>query len=146
MTSEWQTAGFLYGITLLFMGILKFGSYQHLNLEKNLWMTMMTRWEFIIFISRVLIGWIAPLYIRYLLLGEIIFELFYHYILKQKGWGTLLWGIIGLLVGYIISKLFNDQQKDRNPFTIPTYIAHSFYHDLVSPQTKNPWITEITQT
>jgi positive regulator of sigma E activity len=127
--TEWKKASLIYLVTFILLLVLRN------SLQGNIF--FLSKWNAIVFLSRIIIGFIAALYIRYLLIGEILFEVILHFLFKNHSWVTLEWGVLGLLVGYTF---FIAHKKDeKHVKNIPEDVVFSLYGDIQSPKKENPW-------
>ena len=139
-TQQWQTAGLIYTAAFVFVMILRFGQYGHLGLDKYAYGTLLTRWQALDVLSRTLIGWSAPSYIHYLIIGELVLYFVRRFLIGDQLLIDLWWKLLGLLLGYTLTRLPTPQQFYEDPtLTSPSNVYHLVRRDILSSQQPNPW-------
>jgi hypothetical protein len=132
-TIQWTNAGILYIFLFVFTFILKNGNYNQSNLSKTFF--KLTSYEWASFIFRILIGFSAPDYLHYLIIGEILWALILKYLFKIN-LDNLYYDLSGLIIGYLLYKITQSPQGLK---TSPLLIVPTLRQGIFQSQQPNPW-------
>ena len=98
--------------------------------------------ELFIFLSRVIIGYLAHLYLLYILIADTVIEFLIYLFHKTYKLNFLYVSILGILIGYYIQALPPLSNIPYKPTSIINInIFSNIKSDLLHPKTTNPYRT-----
>ena len=131
-TDDFKQVRIYYVLTYLIIIIFNIYGITHIkNIKAS---------ELIIFFSRIIIGYVAYLYLVYILIADIVIEFIIYMVYNKYTLNFMYMSVLGIFIGYYIRLLPSLDKIKSNPFfLINTGILSDVKSDILEPKKQNPY-------